>query len=299
MNARHFLSLDALTRDVLQEILERGIALKYQHRHTVPPATLQGRILAMIFTAPSTRTRVSFAAAMAKAGGQTIELDMTKMQLQRGEPIADTAHVLSRMVDAIMIRTPEHEMIETLADAASIPVINGLSNTGHPCQLLADLMTWFEHRGELQGQIAVWLGDGNNVCQSWVDAARIMNFELRLACPEGYLPNKDISHVQCYEDPLQAAHGANVLITDVWASMGQEQEKTKRVKALARYQVNAEVVQSARDDVLFMHCLPAHRGEEVTAEVIDGPHSVVWEEAGNRLHAQQALLEHLLCSSSP
>lgn len=295
MSTRHFLDLNDISRSELLDIVQRAIELKARRARGEDPRTLQGRTLAMIFEKASTRTRVSFAAAMTHLGGQALDLDAEKMQLERGEPIEDTARVLSQMVDAIMIRTAAQERIERMAGAAAVPVINGLSNSAHPCQLLADLMTWIEHRGELQDRVAVWLGDGNNVCRSWIDAARILGFPLRIACPEGYAPQAiNSGHVQHYDDPWLAVEDADLLLTDVWTSMGQEHEQDERQRIFSRYQVNERLLQRARRDVLFMHCLPAHRGEEVSAEVIDGPHSVVWQEAGNRLHAQKALLEFLL-----
>lgn len=295
MSTRHFLNLDDVNRAQLLGIIQRAIELKALHARDQGPRSLQGRTLAMIFEKASTRTRVSFATAMTHLGGQALDLDAEKMQLGRGEPIEDTARVLSQIVDAIMIRTAAQERIERMARSATVPVINGLSDSAHPCQLLADLMTWIEHRGEVENRVAVWLGDGNNVCRSWIDAARIMGFPLRLACPEGYAPPSiNSEHVQHYDDPWRAVEDADLLLTDVWTSMGQEHEQAERQRIFSRYQVNEQLLQRARDDVLFMHCLPAHRGEEVSAGVIDGPHSVVWQEAGNRLHAQKALLEFLL-----
>lgn len=299
MTTRHFLSLDDFSRDELHGILQRAIELKRLLRQGQQVDSLRGRVLAMIFEKSSTRTRVSFAAGMAQLGGQALDLAAEKTQLTRGEPIEDTARVLSELVDAVVLRTFEQARLERMAGAASVPVINGLSDDCHPCQLLADLLTWSEHHGELGGRVAVWLGDGNNVCQSWMDAARIMDFELRIVCPEGYAPETGRlaaadANVHRYDEPATAVREADLLVTDVWASMGQEQEQAERARVFAPYQVNARLMELAGPNALFMHCLPAHRGEEVSAEVLDGPQSVVWEEAGNRLHAQKALLEFLI-----
>lgn len=257
------------------------------------------RVLAMVFEKASTRTRVSFEAAMAQLGGHAIFISPADSQLGRGEPIEDTARVLSRMVDAVMLRTHEHARLELFAAHSAVPVINGLSDAHHPCQLLADLQTWEEARGSCAGRKAAWIGDGNNVCNSWIEAALLADFQLHVAAPEGYHPDAALlrragSRVTLDDDPAAAAAGADLLITDVWASMGQEQEARARAAAFRGYQVDAALLRRAAPGALFMHCLPAHRGEEVTAEVIDGSQSVVWEEAGNRLHAQKALLELLL-----
>jgi len=260
---------------------------------------LKNQVLAMIFEKSSTRTRMSFEAGMVQLGGTAIFLSPRDTQLGRGEPIEDSARVLSRMADAIMIRTFEHEKIERFAAYSQVPVINALTDLYHPCQLLADMQTWFEHRGEIQGKTVAWIGDGNNMCHSYINAARQYGFTLNIACPEGYDPDSSIlqaagASAVIIREPLDAAANADLVVTDVWASMGQEEEQALREKAFARYQVDNNLMKAAADDALFMHCLPAHRGEEVAAEVIDGPQSVVWDEAENRLHAQKALLEHLL-----
>ncbi len=299
MSVPHFLTLLDFTPAQLQRLMQRAIELKALQRRGEIYEPLKNKVLGMVFEKSSTRTRVSFEAAMAQFGGHAIFLSPRDTQLGRGEPIEDTARVLSRMVDVIMIRTYEHEKIETFAAHSQVPVINALTDLHHPCQLLADMQTFIEQRGELRGKIVAWIGDGNNMCNSYIDAARQFDFQLRIACPQGYEPNPDVlraagDHCTLLRDPLQAAQGADLVVTDVWASMGQEQETEQRARVFANYQVNAEMMACARTDALFMHCLPAHRGEEVSADVIDGPHSIVWDEAENRLHAQKALLEFLL-----
>ncbi|MBI3775636.1 MAG: ornithine carbamoyltransferase [Gammaproteobacteria bacterium] len=303
MNVRHFLTLLDFTPAELQRLMQRAIELKAMQKRGVIYEPLKNKVLGMVFEKSSTRTRVSFEAAMAQFGGHAIFLSPRDTQLGRGEPIEDTARVLSRMVDVIMIRTFEHEKIETFAAHSQVPVINALTDLHHPCQLLADMQTFIEQRGELRGKTVAWIGDGNNMCNSYIDAARQFDFQLRIACPSGYDPNPAVLHAaggRCTleRDPLRAAKGADLVVTDVWASMGQEQEHAQRARSFASYQVNAEIMACARADALFMHCLPAHRGEEVSADVIDGPHSIVWDEAENRLHAQKALLEFLLSPAS-
>ncbi|APZ42265.1 ornithine carbamoyltransferase [Acidihalobacter ferrooxydans] len=299
MSVRHFLSLHDLNGDELRRIISRASELKaIQHRgdrHTPLP----GKTLGMIFEKSSTRTRVSFEVGMAQLGGHALFLSPRDTQLGRGEPIEDTARVLSRMVDAVMIRTFAHTTLERFAAHSRVPVINGLSDDIHPCQLLADLQTYQEHRGDIRGRTVAWIGDGNNMCHSWINAAAQLDFKLRVACPEGYDPDARFveaaaGHVEIVRDRLAAATDADLITTDVWASMGQEDEQAKRAAAFADYQVDATLMAKASKDAVFMHCLPAHRGEEVSAEVIDGPQSVVWDEAENRLHAQKALLEFLL-----
>ena len=253
----------------------------------------------MVFEKSSTRTRVSFETGINQLGGSALFLSPRDTQLGRGEPIEDTARVLSSMVDIIMVRTFEHEKICTFADFSSVPVINGLTDREHPCQLLADLQTWFEHHDEISGATVTWVGDGNNMCHSWIHAAQLLDFQLNIACPEGYDPEPEIlrsagSNAEIIRNPEAASKDADLLVTDVWASMGQEDEQDDRVDVFRPYQVNAELMSTAKPDALFMHCLPAHRGEEVTAEVIDGNQSVVWSEAENRLHSQKALMEFLL-----
>jgi len=296
---RHFLTLNDLSRGELRALIQRAIELKRMQHNGEIYQPLKNRVLGMVFEKSSTRTRVSFEAGMAQFGGHAIFLSPRDTQLGRGEPIEDSARVMSRMLDVIMIRTFEHEKIERFAEYSSVPVINALTDQFHPCQLLADMQTWVEHRGDITGKTVAWIGDGNNMCHSYINAARQFDFQLRIAAPEGYLPAAGIlahaeGHARLYTTPAEAAAGADLVVTDVWSSMGQEEEQTAREKAFAGYQVNRELMAQASADALFMHCLPAHRGEEVAAEVIDGPQSVVWDEAENRLHSQKALLEFLL-----
>jgi ornithine carbamoyltransferase len=294
---RHFLKLSDLTSAELQGLIARAIALKRPgHRQDRP---LAGRTLAMIFAKSSTRTRVSFEVAMDQLGGHALFLSPRDIQLGRGEPLADTARVISSMCDGIMVRNDSQADQEEIARHSRVPVINGLSDLHHPCQLLADVQTFVERRGAIRGATVAWIGDGNNVCNSWVEAARLFGFTLRIACPAGYEPARDLvaaagTRVQVLRDPAVAAAKADLVVTDVWTSMGQEQEQAARLRALKPYRVDAALMRAAGRDALFMHCLPAHRGEEVTADVIDGPHSAAWDEAENRLHAQKALLEFLL-----
>jgi ornithine carbamoyltransferase len=301
MAIRHFLSLLDLSSTELRALLARAKALKAMRQHNVVYEPLKGKVLGMIFEKSSTRTRVSFEAAMVQFGGHAIFLSPRDTQLGRGEPTEDTARVLSRMVDAVMIRTYEHSKLERFAAYSQVPVINALTDREHPCQLLADMQTYFDHRGDIRGKTVAWLGDGNNMCHSYIHAAQRLDFELRIACPAGYLPDAAIlgaagNHAALLDDPTAAVKDADLVVTDVWASMGQEDEHEARRQAFVPYQVNANLMAQAKPDALFMHCLPAHRDEEVSATVIDGPQSAVWEEAENRLHSQKALLELLLCS---
>ncbi len=293
---RDFLTLLDFSPAELETLIEQAIALK-RVRHTHRP--LVGRTLAMIFEKSSTRTRVSFEAGMAQLGGHALFLSPRDTQLGRGEPIEDTARVLGRMVDIVMIRNDDQQALEQFAAACDVPVINGLSDRYHPCQLLADVQTLAEHFGSISGRTVAWIGDGNNVCNSFALAARQFGFQLRVACPEGFDPDADVlaqcgDAVELMRDPEQAAEGADAIVTDVWASMGQESEQAQRMAAFAAYQVDDTLMAKAADHAVFLHCLPAHRGEEVTASVIDGPQSLVWAEAENRLHAQKALLCFLL-----
>ena len=299
MKLRHFLSLLDLSADELLALLKRAAELKQLQRQHVEHRTLANRVLAMVFEKSSTRTRVSFEAGMNQLGGSALFLSPRDTQLGRGEPIEDTARVLSSMVDIIMVRTFEHEKINVFADYSSVPVINGLTDREHPCQLLADLQTWFEHRDEIRGATVTWVGDGNNMCHSWIHAAQLLDFKLNIACPEGYDPEPAIleaagENAEIIRNPQQGCKDADLLVTDVWASMGQEDEQDDRADVFEPYQVNSQLMSAAKPDALFMHCLPAHRGEEVTGEVIDGKQSVVWSEAENRLHSQKALMEFLL-----
>lgn len=299
---RHFLRLDDLTADELDKLVHRAIGLKSEFKAGTPCSAMREKTLALIFDKSSTRTRVSFEVAASQLGGNSIFLSPSESQLGRGEPLEDTAKVLSGMVDVVVIRTGGHEKIETFANHSSIPVINGLTDLFHPCQILADIQTYIEHRGEIRGKRVTWVGDGNNVCHSWMNAAKLLDFDLQLAIPPGYEPNQDLlegckSRASLSTSPEEAVEGADLVVTDVWASMGQESERQKRLRAFEGYQVDGELMGHASKEALFMHCLPAYRGFEVTSEVIDGPQSVVWDEAHNRLHAQKALLEYLLLRS--
>ncbi len=299
MKPRHFLTLMDLNARELKRLLARAIKLKAMQRRGKKHALLAGKTMAMIFEKSSTRTRVSFQVGMAQLGGTSLFLSPRDTHLDRGEPVEDTARVLSRMVDVIVIRANSHAMVERFAAHSQVPVVNALTDLSHPCQLLADIQTYIEKRGDIAGKTAAWIGDGNNVCHSWIDAARLFNFRINIATPKGYEPKAEW-YAGCRErvtlghDPQQAVHKADIVITDTWASMGQEHEKAERMKAFAGFMVDAALMKHARKNALFMHCLPAYRGAEVAAEVIDGPQSVVWDEAENRLHAQKALLEFLL-----
>ena len=297
---RHFLTLTDFTPVELHAVIGRAIDLKAMHKRGEVIDSLKHRTLAMIFEKSSTRTRVSFEAGMTQLGGHSMFLSPNDTQLGRGEPIEDSAKVISRMVDVVMIRTFEQEKVETFAAHSRVPVINALTDKFHPCQLLADMMTWMEQRGLPNGKTVAWIGDGNNMCHSWMEAAQLFGFHLNVACPEGYDPDVDIvkataGSVTYFRDPTAAVKGAEVVVTDTWASMGQESEKKAREKAFAGYQVDGAMMQLATPGAIFMHCLPAYRGLEVSAEVMDGAQSVVWDEAENRLHALKALLEVLVC----
>lgn len=300
MATRHFLTLLDLTPDELDYLIQRAITIKSNLKAQGPRYTpLPNRTLAMIFEKSSTRTRVSFETAMAHFGGHALFLSPRDTQLGRGEPIGDTARVLSEMVDAVMIRTFSHAGLETFAAASDVPVINALTDDYHPCQLLADVMTWTELRGSVKGRTAVWIGDGNNMCHSWINAARQFDFNLRICCPQGYEPDAAImaaagNRVTLTHDPQAAVKDVDLITTDVWASMGQEQEQAKRIADFAGLQVTEAMLDQAKADALFLHCLPAHRGEEISETLLDDPRAVVWQEAGNRLHAQKALIEFLL-----
>ena len=296
---RHFLTLLDLSPSELRTLVTRASELKRLHQAGKLHRPLQGKTLAMIFEKSSTRTRVSFEAGMSQLGGSALFLSPRDTQLGRGEPIEDTARVLSRMVDCVMIRTFEHADVVTFAQHSLVPVINGLTDLCHPCQLLADMQTYTEHRGDITGRTVTWVGDGNNMCHSYIGAARQFDFKLRIACPEGYDPDPwaletGDGHVEITRDPRAAVEGADLEVTDTWISMGQEEEKSRREQAFEGYMVDSAMMNLAGKDALFLHCLPAYRDKEVAAEVIDAADSVVWDEAGNRLHAQKALLEFLL-----
>jgi ornithine carbamoyltransferase len=299
MQPRHFISLLDISASEFRSLINRAIELKNHRNPDYQP--LKGQVLAMIFEKSSTRTRISFEAGMTHFGGNALFLSSRDTQLGRGEPLEDSAKVISSMVNCIMLRTFKHETVTTFAEYSSVPVINGLTDEQHPCQLLADMQTYFEQRGDIQGKTVTWIGDGNNMCHSYIHAAMVLDFKLHIAAPAGYQPDKAIAdaagnHVQFFDTALAAAKNADLIVTDVWASMGQEEEQKQRCAAFKDYQVNAGIMAAAHKDALFMHCLPAHRGEEVSAEVMDGPQSIVFAEAENRLHAQKALLEFLLCA---
>lgn len=299
MAVRHFLTLHDLSKMELRQLLRRASELKAQHQRGELYQPLNGKVMGMIFEKSSTRTRVSFEAAMAQFGGHAIFLSSRDSQLGRGEPIEDTARVLSRMVDVIMIRTYAHEQVERFAAHSNVPVINALTDAYHPCQLIADMQTFAEHRGEIAGKTIAWVGDGNNMCNSYIEAALQFDFQLHITTPPGYEPDKQfLAHagdqVRMFDNPLEAVRDVDLVTTDVWASMGMEEEKRQRQRDFAAWQVDDNIMAAAKPDALFLHCLPAHRGEEVAASVIDGPNSQVWDQAENRLHAQKALLELLL-----
>ncbi len=300
---KHIRRLWDLERSEAEDLIRRGLELKKQFKAGVSHRPLLGKILALIFEKPSTRTRVSFEAAMFKLGGETIFLSTRDLQLARGEPLKDTARVLSRYVDGIVVRTFGQEVVEELAAHATVPVINGLSDKFHPCQVLSDLLTVVETGKKLDENLKVaWIGDGNNMANSWIEAAALFGFELRLACPEGYDPAEDVvSEAQARgarlvftRDPVEAVSGAEVINTDVWASMGQEAEAEERRRVFQPYQVNAELLKHAGPGAIVLHCLPAHRGEEITEEVLEGPQSVVWDQSENKMWLHAAVLEALL-----
>jgi ornithine carbamoyltransferase len=297
---RYFLQFRDLAREELDYLFERTLRIKEKFKRYERYWPLRDRTLVMIFEKQSTRTRLSFEAGMQQLGGFAIYLNTRDSQLGRGEPVEDAAQVISRMCDIVMIRTYEQAIIERFAGQSRVPVINGLTNEYHPCQILADIYTYIERRGPIQGRTVAWIGDSNNVCNTWLQAAEVLDFNIRVSTPPGYEVEPEraglygTDHFEQVADPMEAARGADLVTTDVWTSMGFEAENEARRKAFADWQVDAEMMRVARPDALFMHCLPAHRGEEVEATVIDGPQSVVWEEAENRLHTQKALMEFLL-----
>ena len=295
----HFIDFDQFSQNDLQGIIDRAISLKKEHKSGLINETLKNKTLAMIFDKSSTRTRVSFEAGMTQLGGQSLFLSEKDIQLGRGEPITDSAIVISSMVDAIMLRMSSHEDIVEFSKHSSKPVINALSDESHPCQILADLMTYQEHRGSIKGKKIAWIGDGCNVCQTYMQAAAIFDFDLSIATPVGYGPSDDFiekykTNISYFENPNDACRGADIIVTDVWTSMGQELEIKQREEAFKGFQVDQKLMSQAKDDAIFMHCLPAYRGKEVSAEVIDGEQSVVWSEAENRLHVQKSLLLYLI-----
>ncbi|WP_153162958.1 ornithine carbamoyltransferase [Zoogloea sp. 1C4] len=301
MNApRHYLQFKDFTRAEYDYLFARTRWIKEKFKRYEPHHPLFDRTLVMIFEKASTRTRLSFEAGMQQLGGSAIYLNTRDSQLGRGEPVEDAAQVISRMSDIVMIRTFEQSIIERFAEYSRVPVINGLTNEFHPCQILADIFTFIEHRGSIQGKTVAWVGDGNNMCNTWLQAAELLDFKVHVSTPPGYEFCPELAGVQgsdhfvSFADPMDACRGADLVTTDVWTSMGFEAENDERMRDFADWRVDADMMQVASPDALFMHCLPAHRGEEVTAEVIDGPQSVVWDEAENRLHAQKALMEFLM-----
>ncbi len=297
---KHFLQFKDFTREEFDYLFERTREIKAMFKSYTIYHPLKDRMLAMVFEKQSTRTRVSFEAGIHQLGGSSINLTTGETQLGRGEPIEDVARVISRMVDLVMIRTFDQSIIERFAAYSRVPVINGLTNQFHPCQILADVFTYIEHRGDIAGKIVTWIGDGNNMCSTWLQAAAIFDFQLHVASPPGYAVNQSLiseqekPHLTMFSDPMDAARNADLVTTDVWTSMGFESETDERRRDFVDFQVDSEMMAVARPDALFMHCLPAHRGEEVSAEVLEGGQSVVWDEAENRLHAQKALMEYLI-----
>ncbi len=297
---KHYLQFKDLTREEYEYLWQRTAWIKGQFKSYQKYWPLTDRTLVMIFEKASTRTRLSFEAGMQQLGGSAIYLNTRDSQLGRGEPVEDAAQVISRMSDVVMIRTFEQEIIDRFAANSRVPVINGLTNEYHPCQILADIYTYIEQRGPIQGKTVAWIGDSNNVCNTWLQAAEVLDFNVHVSTPPGYEVEPEraglygTDHYEEFADPMEAAQGADIVTTDVWTSMGFEAENEQRLKAFHDWQVDEDMMRVAREDAIFLHCLPAHRGEEVTAEVIDGTQSFVWEEAENRLHVQKALMEFLL-----
>lgn len=299
MSVRHFLTLLDLSPSELNQVLDRADALKAMQQQRISHALFPQFSMAMVFEKSSTRTRISFETAMAQLGGHALFLSSRDTQLGRGEPISDSARVMSSMNDIIMIRTFGHDKIEEFAKYSSAPVINALTDDYHPCQLLADMQTYREHRGSIQGKTVTWIGDGNNMCQSYINAARQFDFELKIACPKGFEPKQELldankNRIFVTTSVDEAAKNADLLVTDVWASMGQEDTAGEKGNALEGYQINRDLLSKANTDAVYMHCLPAHRGEEITDDLMEDPSSIIWDEAENRLHAQKALIEFLL-----
>jgi len=302
---KHYLQFSDFSADEYAYVFERAALIKHKFKTYQKHHSLLDRTLAMIFEKASTRTRVSFEAGMYQLGGSVVHLTTGDSQLGRAEPIEDSAKVISRMTDIVMIRTFEQTKIERFAAHSRVPVINGLTNEFHPCQVLADIFTYIEHRGSITGKTVAWVGDGNNMANTWLQAADLLGFTVHVSTPGGYEVNQSIAGVRSsdsyrvFEDPLQACQGADLVTTDVWTSMGFEAENAARMQAFASWRVSHQMMGLAAPQALFMHCLPAHRGEEVDADVIDGPQSVVWDEAENRLHVQKALMEYLLLGQLP
>ena len=303
MTIKHFLKFNDLSASEIESIFDKAKWIKSKYKAYDKYWPLEDRTLVMIFEKASTRTRLSFESGMHQLGGAAIYLNTRDSQLGRGEPVEDAAQVISRMCDVVMIRTFEQDIIERFARNSRVPVINGLTNEYHPCQILADIFTFIEKRGSIKGKTVAWIGDSNNVCNTWLQAAELLDFNVHVSTPKGYEVELERAglysddHFEQFDDPMDAAKGADIVTTDVWTSMGFESEKKERIKDFADWQVDTDMMRLANKDALFIHCLPAHRGEEVTSEVIDGSQSVVWEEAENRLHVQKALLEYLLLGS--
>jgi ornithine carbamoyltransferase len=297
---RHFLQFVDFDRTEIEHVFARTRVIKDRYKRYQPYHPLADRTLVMIFEKQSTRTRLSFEAGIHQLGGAGVYLNTRDSQLGRGEPVEDAAQVISRMCDLVMIRTYEQSIVERFATHSRVPVINGLTNEYHPCQVLADVYTFIEQCGPIAGKTVAWVGDANNMAYTWIQAAGLLDFRIRISTPPGYrvdpsrVSARDAAHLECFDDPMQACAGADLVSTDVWTSMGFEDESRDRLTAFADWQVDADMMRQARPEAVFMHCLPAHRGEEVSAEVIDGPQSVVWDEAENRLHVQKALMEYLL-----
>ena len=299
MKSKHFLTLLDIPKEDIKKLIHRAIELKKMTKENIVYTPLQNKTIALLFDKSSTRTRVSFEVGMTHFGGNTLFLSPRDTQLGRGEPIEDTAKVISSMVDCVVIRTHDHADVVKFSSKSSVPVINGLTELVHPCQLLADVMTYIEINGDIEGKKVAWIGDANNMCNSYINASKQFDFKLSIATPEKYIPSlyKDDKNIILTHDPLEAAKDADLIVTDVWASMGQEDEEDERKKIFKSLQVNKNVMNVANKNAIFMHCLPAHRGEEVASEVLDSKSSVVWQEAENRLHAQKALLEYLLITN--
>lgn len=303
MKPKHILKLSDLSKDEIRNFISRAMILKERHKKGIPDRSLIGRAVGLIFEKPSTRTRVSFEAACAHLGATPLFISTKDTQLSRSEPVCDTARVLSRYLDALVIRSYSQDLIEDFAKFSDIPVINALSDSFHPCQVMSDIMTVEEKKGDISGLKVAWVGDGNNMAQSWINAAAVLGFELVLACPTGYEPDSSIldatrkksgGRIRLTRDPAEAVAGADVINTDVWASMGKEDEAEDRKKVFMPYQVNAGLLESAAKGAIVLHCLPAHRGEEITADVLEGPNSVVWDQSENKLHMHKAVLDILV-----
>jgi ornithine carbamoyltransferase len=299
MSVRHYLSIDDFDLPTFERIIARATELKAMLRRGDRHEPMKGRTLAMLFEQPSTRTRVAFEAGMSQMGGHALFLTQAETQLGRGELVDDAARVLSEMVDAVMIRTPDQEKIDAFAGASSVPVINAMSSIQHPCQVLADMQTFYEHRGPIPGATVAFVGDGHNMCQSYLIASKVFGFDLRIACPPGFEPDPGLierygANVTIGDDPEAAVEDADLVVTDVWASMGHEDQQLLRMRRFQGFQVDQALLDRAKDEVLFMHCLPAHRGQEISEDLLEDARAVVWDEAGNRLHSQKALLEHLV-----